>query len=119
MSFEVPGIGLKINGKLTQGENIADNGGAYKAYLEKHGGEEERINGMERYNNEQMFFLGYATMWCGHFTNDKLINRVLIDPHAPQRHRVNQMLANQSEFAAAFECEEGSAMNPTERCAVW
>ncbi|CAJ0606430.1 unnamed protein product [Cylicocyclus nassatus] len=124
-NIEVPGTGLKINGKLTQGENIADNGGvkqayrAYKAYLEKHGGEEERIKGMEQYNNEQMFFLGYATMWCGHLTNDELINRVLTDPHAPQRYRVNQVLANQPEFAAAFKCKEGSAMNPTERCAVW
>ncbi|CAJ0606368.1 unnamed protein product [Cylicocyclus nassatus] len=123
--IEVPGTGLKINGKLTQGENIADNGGvkqayrAYKAYLQKHGGEEERIRGLEQYNNEQMFFLGYATVWCGHSTNDALINLILTDPHAPQRYRVNQVLANQPEFAAAFRCEVGSPMNPTERCSVW
>ncbi|RCN42007.1 peptidase family M13 [Ancylostoma caninum] len=65
--IEVPGTGLKINGKLTQGENIADNGGikqaykAYKNYLKKHG-EERRIKGLEQFNNEQMFFLGYATV---------------------------------------------------------
>ncbi|KAK6734587.1 hypothetical protein RB195_018025 [Necator americanus] len=63
--IEVPGTGLKVNGKLTQGENIADNGGikqafkAYKNYLLDHG-EEMRIKGLEQYNNEQMFFLGYA-----------------------------------------------------------
>ncbi|RCN24242.1 hypothetical protein ANCCAN_30066, partial [Ancylostoma caninum] len=63
----VPGTALRINGKLTQGENIADNGGvkqafrAYKNYLKKHG-EEKRIKGLEQFNNEQMFFLGYATL---------------------------------------------------------
>ncbi|KHJ99552.1 peptidase family M13 [Oesophagostomum dentatum] len=122
--IEVPGTGLKINGKLTQGENIADNGGikqayrAYKNYIRKHG-EEKRVKGLEQYNNEQMFFLGYATVWCGHSTDDSMINLILTDPHSPQRYRVNQVLANQPEFAAAFKCEVGSPMNPTERCSVW
>ncbi|KAL6734622.1 hypothetical protein Aduo_005144 [Ancylostoma duodenale] len=122
--IEVPGTGLKINGKLTQGENIADNGGikqayrAYRNYLKKHG-EERRIKGLEQFNNEQMFFLGYATVWCGHMTNDAMINLILTDPHSPQRYRVNQVLANQPEFAAAFQCDVGTPMNPTERCAVW
>ncbi|EYC16279.1 hypothetical protein Y032_0034g2898 [Ancylostoma ceylanicum] len=63
--IEVPGTALRINGKLTQGENIADSGGlkqafsAYRNYLKKHG-EERRIKGLEQFNNEQMFFLGYA-----------------------------------------------------------
>lgn len=122
--IEVPGTGLKVNGKLTQGENIADNGGvkqafkAYKKYLQKHG-EEKRIKGIEKYSNEQMFFMGYATVWCGHMTSDSLINLILTDPHAPQRYRVNQVLANQPEFAEAFQCKVGTPMNPTERCAVW
>ncbi|PIO72527.1 peptidase family M13, partial [Teladorsagia circumcincta] len=122
--IEVPAAGLNVNGKLTQGENIADNGGvkqafrAYKKYLEKHG-EEKRIEGLEQYNNEQMFFMGYATTWCGHMTKDALINLILTDPHSPERYRVNQVLANQPEFAAAFKCAVGTPMNPTERCAVW
>ncbi|PIO53239.1 hypothetical protein TELCIR_25433, partial [Teladorsagia circumcincta] len=88
----VPAAGLNVNGKLTQGENIADNGGvkqafrAYKKYLEKHG-EEKRIEGLEQYNNEQMFFMGYATTWCGHMTKDALINLILTDPHSPERYR--------------------------------
>ncbi|CAJ0589888.1 unnamed protein product [Cylicocyclus nassatus] len=123
-NINVPGTGLKINGRLTQGENIADNGGvkqaykAYEAYLQKHG-EEERIEGLEQYNNKQMFFLGYAMTWCGHMTDDELIKRILIDVHAPPRYRVNQVLANQPEFAAAFRCKKGAAMNPRKRCAVW
>uniref|UniRef100_A0A158P6V6 Neprilysin n=1 Tax=Angiostrongylus cantonensis TaxID=6313 RepID=A0A158P6V6_ANGCA len=122
--IEVPGTDLHVKGKLTQGENIADNGGvkqalkAYKNYLKKFG-EEQRIKGLEKYNNEQMFFIGYATIWCGHSTADSLINLILTDPHAPQQYRVNQVLANQPEFATAFNCAVGTPMNPTRRCAVW
>ncbi|KAK5979703.1 Neprilysin-1 [Trichostrongylus colubriformis] len=122
--IEVPGTGLKLNGKLTQGENIADNGGvkqalkAYRKYLEQHG-KEKPVEGLEEYTNEQMFFMGYATTWCGHMTKDALIDLILTDPHSPQRYRVNQVLANQPEFAEAFKCAAGTPMNPTERCAVW
>ncbi|KAJ1345895.1 hypothetical protein KIN20_000527 [Parelaphostrongylus tenuis] len=66
-----------------------------------------------------MFFIGFATAWCGHDTTDSLINHILTDPHAPQRYRVNVVLANQPEFAATFNCSVGTPMNPTERCAVW
>ncbi|VDK60563.1 unnamed protein product [Cylicostephanus goldi] len=65
-NIEVAGTNLSINGKLTQAENIADNGGvkqaykAYKTYLKRHGGKEPRLKGLEKYNNDQMFFLGYA-----------------------------------------------------------
>ncbi|EPB78565.1 peptidase family M13 [Ancylostoma ceylanicum] len=122
--IEVPGTALRINGKLTQGENIADSGGlkqafsAYRNYLKKHG-EERRIKGLEQFNNEQMFFLGYALTWCGQETKDSMIYSILTNRHPPDRYRVNQVLANQPEFAAAFHCDVGSPMNPKERCAVW
>ncbi|PIO72525.1 peptidase family M13 [Teladorsagia circumcincta] len=122
--IKVPGTGLKLNGKLTQGENIADNGGlklalkAYKKYLKKHG-EEKSIESFEQYNNEQIFFIAYALIWCGHTTPDELIFRVLADTHSPYRYRVNQVLANRPEFAEVFKCAVGTPMNPTERCAVW
>nr|CDJ93359.1 Peptidase M13 domain containing protein [Haemonchus contortus] len=122
--IEVPGTGLNINGKLTLGENIADNGGikqalkAYRKYLRKHG-EEKRIEGLEQYNNEQMFFIGYASIWCGHYTKDALVSSILTDTHPPSKYRVNQVLANQPEFAEAFKCAVGTPMNPRERCTVW
>ncbi|CAJ0606404.1 unnamed protein product [Cylicocyclus nassatus] len=123
--IEVPETGHKIDGERTLRENIADNGGvklsygAYKAYLQKHGGEEDRVKGFEQFDNDQMFFLGWATAWCEHTTNKVLINLILKGVHSPARYRVNQVLANQREFAAAFNCDVGSAMNPTERCALW
>ncbi|EYC22133.1 hypothetical protein Y032_0017g3170 [Ancylostoma ceylanicum] len=123
-NIEVYSTALRLNGRLTQGENIADNGGvkqafkAYKNYLKMHG-EEGRIKGLEQFNNEQMFFLGYALISCGHMTSGHLIYNILTNTHSPARYRVNQVLANLPEFAAAFQCKVGTPMNPTERCAVW
>ncbi|KAK0395635.1 hypothetical protein QR680_001367 [Steinernema hermaphroditum] len=123
--YEVPGTELKINGKLTQGENIADNGGikeAYKAYrrfLDKLGHEEKRLPGLEQYSNEQIFFMSYAQTWCGHTKPEALIRQILTDPHAPLRFRVNGVVINQPEFAHAFNCPAGSKMNPSQRCVVW
>ena len=64
--YEVPGTSLKVNGILTQGENIADNGGlkqayrAYRAYIKKLGQEEKRLPGFENYTNDQIFYMSYA-----------------------------------------------------------
>uniref|UniRef100_A0AC34FHN9 Uncharacterized protein n=1 Tax=Panagrolaimus sp. ES5 TaxID=591445 RepID=A0AC34FHN9_9BILA len=121
----VPGTSLKVNGVLTQGENIADNGGvkeayrAYRAYIKKLGHEEKRIPGFENYTNDQIFFMSYAKTWCGHAKPESLIRQVLTDPHSPVRFRVNGVVQNQPEFASAFKCPAGSKMNPTTRCAVW
>ncbi|CAA93782.2 Neprilysin-1 [Caenorhabditis elegans] len=119
------GTDLRINGKLTQGENIADNGGikqafkAYKSYLEKHGGQEARLPQFESLTNEQLFFVGYAQVWCGAKTPETKTLLLLTDPHSPETARVNTVLTNQPEFAEAFKCPAGSPMNPTKRCVVW
>lgn len=124
-SYEVPGTGLHINGLLTQGENIADNGGvkeaykAYKRYLEKLGHEEKRLPGLEEYTNEQIFFLSYAQTWCGQTRPEAQTRQILTDPHSPLRFRVNGVVINQKEFARAYNCPRGSPMNPDHRCVVW
>ncbi|CAD5210385.1 unnamed protein product [Bursaphelenchus okinawaensis] len=124
-SYEVEGTGLKINGILTQGENIADNGGirqAYRAYINyirKLGHEEKRLPGFEDYTNNQMFFIGYAQSWCGHAKPEATVRQLIIDPHSPMRFRVNGVVANQPEFANAFRCKAGAPMNPEKRCQVW
>ncbi|KAK6041117.1 hypothetical protein COOONC_21378 [Cooperia oncophora] len=59
---------------------------AYKKSLEVRG-REKRIRGLEKYNNEQMFFIGYATQWCGHSTPFGLVNQILTDVHSPNRYR--------------------------------
>uniref|UniRef100_A0A915BWX3 M13 family peptidase n=1 Tax=Parascaris univalens TaxID=6257 RepID=A0A915BWX3_PARUN len=123
--YSVPGTGLHINGRLTLGENIADNGGikeayhAYKRYVEKLGHEEKRLPGLEQYTNDQIFFISYAQTWCGHSKPEATIRQLLTDPHAPLRFRVNGVVVNQPEFANAFHCPVGSPMNPEKRCVVW
>nr|CAD2208602.1 unnamed protein product [Meloidogyne enterolobii] len=93
---------------------------AYQAYLRKHG-QEKRLPGLEKYNNEQLFFISYAQTWCGHTKPETLIRQLLTDPHSPYRYRVNGVVVNQPEFTNAFKCQEGAAMRYSEerRCSVW
>uniref|UniRef100_A0A0N5CGX8 Neprilysin n=1 Tax=Strongyloides papillosus TaxID=174720 RepID=A0A0N5CGX8_STREA len=124
-AYEVPDTGLKINGILTQGENIADNGGikgafrAYKNYIKRLGNDEPRIPGFAKYSNDQIFFMSYAQTWCGKAKPQSVIRQILGDPHSPMRFRVNGVMVNQPDFANAFKCPVGSKMNPGKRCEVW
>jgi putative endopeptidase len=101
-----------VNGKLTNGENIADYGGlltgfdALQRALERNG----RPGPIEGFTPEQRFFLGYAQGWRMHVRPEELRSRVKIDPHAPERWRVDGPLSDMTEFAKAFECKAGDAM---------
>jgi len=124
-AYDVPGTGLKVNGRLTQGENIADNGGikeafkAYRRHVNKLGHEEARLPGMAAYTHDQVFYLSYAQAWCGHSKVESVIRSVLSDPHSPVLFRVNGVVANQPEFSTAFRCPIGTPMNPVKKCTVW
>ncbi len=115
--------GLPLNGKLTLGENIADNGGikqaysAYKAYEAAHPGTEKPA--VEGLTNDQLLFVAFAQTWCSLATPE--IERVLVtvDPHSPPRFRVSGPLVNYPQFAETFKCAEGTPMRPTNTCEVW
>ncbi|XP_026279340.1 membrane metallo-endopeptidase-like 1 isoform X1 [Frankliniella occidentalis] len=117
-SYRVPeldnvlGTAATVNGVTTQGENIADSGGlrlAYKAYQRylQRAGPEPRLVGLEEFTPEQLFFLGFATMWCESSTKESLLHEVLTDPHAPHRFRVQGSLANSRDFSLAWGCPTG------------
>lgn len=113
--------GVKLNGQLTLGENIADGGGvklAFYAYraMRKDAKQVTRAGG---FNEDQQFFLGVAQAWCFKQSDEMARLRVQVDPHAPARFRVNGPLSNASEFAAAFSCGAGSPMRRAHACAVW
>jgi putative endopeptidase len=114
---------VKVNGKLTLGENTADNGGlvlAYMAYLDR-----AKKNGVDLaakkdgYTAPQRFYIGYAQNWCENSRPEQVRNQVLTDPHSPDHFRANGAIVNQPGFAAAFGCKKGSPMVPVNSCRVW
>ncbi|MBW2736271.1 MAG: M13 family metallopeptidase [Deltaproteobacteria bacterium] len=113
--------GLKVNGKLTLGENIADIGGvklAFQAFRQLRAGAEEVVVA-EGFSESQQFFLSVGQIWCGKQREQLARLRALTDPHSPPRHRVNGSLTNSKAFARAFRCEANTPMNPSHRCDVW
>jgi endothelin-converting enzyme/putative endopeptidase len=111
---------LKLNGKLTLGENTADNGGlriAYMALLNTFAGKEPApIDGLSA---EQRFFLGWANVWCQNQTDALTRMEVAIDPHSPSKNRVNGALSNMPEFREAYHCAATAAMVNQNACRVW
>ena len=110
---------MKLNGRLTLGENTADNGGvrvAYMAMQEAMKGKEDKVDG---YTAEQRLFLGFAQVWCENMSPQELRQRAMTDPHSPGRFRVNGTLQNMPEFQQAFSCKASQPMVSTNACRVW
>jgi putative endopeptidase len=111
---------LKLNGKLTLGENTADNGGlriAYMALLNTLGGKDPApIDGL---TTKQRFFLGWANVWCQQRTDAFTRMLTAIDPHSPSTYRVNGTVSNMPEFREAFHCAANTAMVNQNACRVW
>jgi putative endopeptidase len=101
-----------VNGALTEGENIADFGGALTGYdaLEAALTRQGRPGKIEGYTPEQRYFLAFAQSFRGHTRDATLKTRVTTDPHSPDRWRVNGPLSNDPQFAAAFSCKPGDRM---------
>jgi len=116
--------GLKLNGELTQGENIADIGGVKLAYmalqkaLKKKGGAPEKIDG---FTQEQRFFLGFAQIWRNNQRDEDLKLQVATNPHSPGRFRTIGPLSNLVEFQKAFDIPDGSPMirSAEQRVNIW
>lgn len=114
---------LHLNGKLTLGENTADNGGARIALMALHDlmaqskqSVNEKVDG---YTPDQRYFLGFARVWCENNTPELLRLGVRTDPHSPGRWRVNGVVQNMPEFRQAFGCKAGQPMAPVNACRVW
>lgn len=115
---------LKLNGKLTLGENTADNGGARIALAalehmiadDKTGKEGQKIDG---YTPEQRYFLGFGRVWCEKRRPEVARMRVLTDPHSPGKYRVDGVVQNMPEFEKAWSCKPGQPMVSENSCHVW
>jgi putative endopeptidase len=115
---------IKLNGRLTLGENTADNGGARIALAalehmiadDKTGKEGQKIDG---YTPEQRFFLGFGRVWCEKRRPEVARMRVLTDPHSPGKYRVDGVVENMPEFQKAWGCKAGQPMVAENACHVW
>jgi putative endopeptidase len=111
---------VKLNGKLTLGENTADNGGlrlAYTALMDKLAGNEPPPR--DGFTAEQRFFLGWGQVWCQNVRPEAARLRAQTDPHSPGNFRVNGVVSNMPEFQKAFACRTGQAMVRGPACRVW
>ncbi|HEX8891817.1 MAG TPA: M13 family metallopeptidase [Terriglobales bacterium] len=107
-------------GKLTLGENTADNGGiriAHMALLDVMG--TTPLKEMDGYTPEQRFFISYAQIWCQNQTPEAARLRALTDEHSAPQFRVNGVLSNTPDFAKAFGCKPDSPMVRKPACRVW
>jgi putative endopeptidase len=119
-SFELQG-GVHMNGKLTLGENTADNGGirlAWMALMSDLAG--KTLPPVGGFNEAQQFFLGWGQIWCTNDTPQVERLQAQTNPHAIDRFRVNGTVSNMPEFQKAFSCKEGLPMvRGGNACRVW
>ncbi|CEG63215.1 hypothetical protein RMATCC62417_00395 [Rhizopus microsporus] len=123
------GDALHVKGKLTLGENLADNGGLREAYLawkQQYDSDKEskkynnvRLPGLDDLSPEQLFFINYGRIWCNKATPAQAKKGVLTDEHSPPKWRVNGAIQNSVDFANVFKCPAGSPMNPVHKCELW
>jgi len=120
-NYTVPGPDgkpLHVNGKLTLGENIADAGGVSAAFAawKKRRDEtpNENLPGLDFFTQEQMFFVGYASWWCGKTRKETAISNIYSDPHAPKFARILGTMANSKDFKESFNCPSKKPV-----CEIW
>lgn len=114
--------GLKINGKLTLGENIADLAGlaiAYRAYRLSLAGQPAPVR--DGLTGDQRFFLAYAQSWAGKRRDAALRQQILSNPHSPERYRVNGIVRNFTPWFDAFQVQPTDKLylKPEDRVRLW
>ncbi len=111
---------VKLNGRLTLGENTADNGGLKLAYMALTDIiKNTPVKEIDGYTPQQRFFLAYGQIWCQNVTDQEARKRALTDPHSPGEWRVNGAVQNSAAFQQAFGCKAGQPMVSENACRVW
>ena len=111
---------IKINSKLTSGEDVADLGGELLAWLAwKTATKTEHLESLAGLTPEQRFFVGFAQWVCGAQRPESLRLHAITDPHSPYEYRVNGVVSNLPEFQQAFSCKAGQPMVRAKSCKIW
>jgi len=117
----VPGVHL--NGKLTLGENLADLGGLWLAWIawqdKAQAAHLDMSAKTEGYTPEQRFWIAYAQQWCTQTRPEQLRSQAQADPHSPDEYRTNSVLQDLPEFAKSFSCKPTDKMVSAKACRVW
>ena len=114
--------GIKLNGKLTLGENTADNGGlrlALKALENTISSAALSAADANGFTPQQRFFVAYGETWCANSTPQYLRMVAQSNPHSTPEARVNGVVSNMPEFQKAFGCKKGQPMVRENACRVW
>jgi len=124
-SYDIKGKKNYVDGKLTLGENLADNSGversfeAWKMSIENNPEEAVQRNmklpGLSHYTMEQLFYISFAQFYC----EKNVENEDFLDPHSPGKFRVIGSLTNNKRFAKTFNCPAKTPMNPDHKCILW
>ncbi|MDQ6802485.1 MAG: M13 family metallopeptidase [Acidobacteriota bacterium] len=112
---------IKINSKLTSGEDVADLGGTLLAYIAwKDAIASQKLDPMDGFTPDQRFFIGFAQWACENQRPENLRANAITNPHSPGKYRVNGIVSNIPEFQRAFNCADGSPMvRGSKACKVW
>ncbi len=111
---------IKINSKLTEGEDIADLGGtilAWEAWKKATAG--QKLEPRDGLTPDQRFFVGFAQWACSEVRPESQRLRAATDPHSPGRWRIDGVVANMPQFAQAFSCKPGQPMVRKNVCRIW
>jgi putative endopeptidase len=113
---------VRLNGRLTLGENTADNGGSHIALmaLRKRIEHDPKLaESKEGFTVDQRFWLGFAQVWCENRSDESARLLAKTDTHSPGQYRVTGTVQNSADFAKAFNCRAGQKMVSENACHVW
>jgi endothelin-converting enzyme/putative endopeptidase len=111
---------IKINGKLTAGEDIADLGGTTLAYIAwKAATKGQDLKPIDGFTPEQRFFIGMAQWACGDERPENKRLNAVTNEHSPNEYRINGVVANMPQFGQAFSCKVGQPMMRQNVCRIW
>ena len=111
---------IKINSKLTEGEDVADLGGTILAYTAwKQATQGQHLVDRDGFTPDQRFFIGFAQWACENNRPENLRVSAITNPHSPGKYRINGVVINMPEFQQAFACKAGQPMVRENRCRVW
>jgi putative endopeptidase len=111
---------IKLNSKLTEGEDVADLGGTVLAYIAwKNATRGQTLKPVDGFSPDQRFFIGMAQWACGDERPESKRLNAITNPHSPLEYRIDGVVSNMPEFQKAFACKPGQPMVRAQACRVW